>query len=103
MQSFLSLTQETARRYQEYRERPGPGTMDGLYQMRDRFDDVLDLSQVPPAARGEIAVDTFVLLWEVVARLELPPPEEIPGAPTEQAHGRMEQDQADAGAAVPTR
>ena len=103
MESFLSLTQETARRYQEYREWPGPGTMDGLYQMRDRFDDVLDLSQVPPAARGEIAVDTFVLLWEVMARLELPPPEEIPGAPTEKESGLMEEYQADAGAEVPTR
>jgi MscS family membrane protein len=103
MESFLSLTQETARRYQKYREWPGPDTMDGLYQMRDNFDDVLDLSQVPPAARGEVAAETFVLLWEIMARLELPPPEEIPGAPTEKESGSADKDQADADAERPTR
>ena len=103
MESFLSLTQETARRYEKYRDRPGPDTMDGLYQMRDHFDDVLDLSQVPPAARGEIAAETFVLLWEIMARLELPPPAEIPGAPAEKERRPADKDQAGGDAERPTR
>lgn len=103
MESFLSLTQETARRYQKYRERPSPDTMDGLYQMRDRFDDVLDLSQVPPAARMEVAAETFVLLWEIMARLELPALEEMPGVPSDSETAREDQDQAGGDAEHPSR
>ena len=80
IESFLALTEETGRRYLQYRESPSPATMDALYQMRDSFDDVLDLSLVPPAAREEVAAETFVLLWEIISRLDLPDLEEIPGA-----------------------
>ena len=38
----------------------------------DKAAGLLDLSQVPPAARDEVAVDTLFLLREVVAQIELP-------------------------------
>jgi len=83
IESFLALTEETGRRYLKYWEWPSQATMDALYQMRDSFDDVLNLSLVPPAAREEVAAETFVLLWEIIARLDLPDLAEIPGAPAD--------------------
>lgn len=80
IESFLALTEETGRRYLQYRDSQSPATMAALYQMRDSFDDVLDLSLVPPAAREEVAAETFVLLWEIISRLDLPDLEEIPDA-----------------------
>jgi len=38
------------------------------------------MSQIPPAARRERSVESYVLLWDVTAQLELPPLEEIPEA-----------------------
>lgn len=78
--SFLAVTEESARRYNEYRDSPSAATMSALFQMRDRYRRLLDLSQVPPAAREEEGVETFRLLWAVIARLTLPELNEIPGA-----------------------
>lgn len=83
IESFLALTEEVGRRYLEYQESPSPAKQDMLFEMRDSYSEVLDLSQVPPAARGEVAVETFLLLWEIIARLELPDLDEIPDAPAE--------------------
>jgi len=93
MASFLAFTEEAGRRYHEYRDSPTPATQDALFlEMRDRYTDVLDLSQVPPAARREAGVETFLLLWEVIARLELPDLEKIPDAPVDKAgDGKTEQ------------
>ncbi len=85
LESFLSVMEETGRRYHEYRDSPSPTTMDAVYQMRDKFSRFFDLSQVPPAARGEFSVETFMLLWEVIARLELPDLEEIPDTSLDKA------------------
>ncbi len=84
LESFLTVTEEVEQRYSEYRESPSPATEDALLQMRDRYRQLLDLSEVPPAAQGEVNVETFVLLWEVIARLKLPDLEEIPDAPAKQ-------------------
>jgi MscS family membrane protein len=40
----------------------------------------LDLSEVAPSARIEVGYEAFTLLYETLARLELPPIEEIPDA-----------------------
>jgi len=40
----------------------------------------LNLSDVPPSARGEVSYQAAVLLYEVLARIELPPLEEVPDA-----------------------
>ncbi len=73
-------------RYHAYRDSPTPETQDALFAgMRDVYGDVFDLSQIPPAVRREISVETFRLLWEVIARLELPDLEDIPHATVDEA------------------
>jgi MscS family membrane protein len=81
MKSFLALTEEGARRYTEYRDSPSPATENALLRFMQTARRLLDLSQVPPAARREVGGETFVLLWEVIARLELPELAAIPDAP----------------------
>ena len=76
--SFLELTEETARRYFEFRDAPSPTTQDALWQILEKGARLFDLSQVPPATRLKVADETFLLLWDVFARLELPDLEEIP-------------------------
>ena len=78
--SFLYITEEVSRRYFEYRNSPSPATMQAIFQLRERYQRVLDLSQVAPTARAEVSTETFHLLWEVIARLELPDLAEIPDA-----------------------
>src|SRR5262245_725610 len=39
-----------------------------------------DVSQVPPEAQGEVSRDAALHLYEVLARIDLPPEHEIPGA-----------------------
>lgn len=80
LQSFFSLIEEVGHRYSEYRDSPNPATQNALIQTRNKGWRLLDLSQVPPAARHKVAAETFVLLWEVIARLELPDFAEIPDA-----------------------
>lgn len=79
-ESFLAVIEESTERYHEYRDSPSPATMAALFQMRDRYKRLLDLSEVPPAAREEEGVETFRLLWAVIARLDLPELDEIPDA-----------------------
>ena len=79
-ESFLAVIEETTKRFYEYRDSPSQATMAALFQMRDRFKRLLDLSEVPPAAREEVGVETIRLLWGVIARLDLPALDEIPEA-----------------------
>jgi len=72
MESFLALTDEAARRFVEYRDVPSPSTQRALLRSLEKGWRLLDLSQVPPASHAGVADDTFILLWDVVARLELP-------------------------------
>ena len=79
-ESFLAVIEETTERFYDYRDSPSQATMAALFQMRDRFKRLLDLSEVPPAAREEVGVETIRLLWGVIARLDLPALDEIPDA-----------------------
>ena len=78
--SFLALTEETARRYLEFRDAPSLSTQNALMQLTEKVERLFDLSQEPPATRRKVADDTFFLLWDVMARLEVPDFAEIPGA-----------------------
>ena len=52
-------------------------------EIRRRMQKVMqlfDLSQVPPVAREDKGSDALIYLYEVLNRIELPSPEEIPGA-----------------------
>lgn len=77
-QSFLGVTEEAARLYTEYRDAPSPATQNAFLQIEDKATRLLDLSQVPPAVWSEAGFSTFLLLWEVTARIELPGLDEIP-------------------------
>lgn len=83
MQSFITLTKEAADRYAEFRESPSPATQNALWHISDKAERLFDLSQVAPANHRKIADETFYLLWEVMARLELPNLEDIPDTPME--------------------
>ena len=78
LESFLVVTDEAARRFAEYRDAPSPTTQAALLKSLVRGWRLLDLSQVPPASRQQVADDSFVLLWDVIARLQLPEPGAIP-------------------------
>jgi len=78
IESFLTVTDEAARRFVEYRDAPSQTTQRALLQSLAKGWRLLDLSQVPAASREGVADDTFVLLWDVMARLELPGLKEIP-------------------------
>ena len=78
LESFLAVTDEAANRFAEYRDAPSPTTQAALLKSLVRGWRLLDLSQVPPASRQQIADDSFVLLWDVIARLQLPEPGAIP-------------------------
>ena len=51
-----------------------------MLRVRDRAARVMDLSALPPAALRQRGGQALYLLWEVLARLELPPLEEVPDA-----------------------
>lgn len=78
MASFLALTEEAARCYLAYRDSPSPSTQDALWQLTYKTERLFDLSQVAPAARRKVSDETFYLLWEALARIELPDLAEIP-------------------------
>jgi MscS family membrane protein len=77
-ESFLALTEEAASRYHAFRNAPSPATQAALWQISEKAARLFDLSQVGPAARPKVADETFYLLWDVIARLELPDHGEIP-------------------------
>jgi MscS family membrane protein len=78
MHSFLTLTAETADRYETFRDSPSPVTQRAFGRAVDRAAQLFDLREVAPANRSAVANEVFVLLWEVISRQELPSLEEIP-------------------------
>ena len=85
--SFLALTEEAAQRYSEYRVSPSAQTQEAMWQLTHTTERLFDLSQVAPAARPRVADRTFYLLWEVIARVELPDLAGIPGASGDRLDG----------------
>jgi MscS family membrane protein len=80
LESFLSLTGETARRYAAFRENPSRSTQARLRLLLDDVERLFDLSAVAPAAQRRLAAETFFLLWDVTAKIELPDAADIPDA-----------------------
>ena len=78
VESFVKLTEEVGRNYSAYRDSPSPDTQQALMQAAVRTTALFDLSQIPEASRQEAGIETFLQLWEVVARLDLPNLEDIP-------------------------
>lgn len=84
MQSFITLTEETTDRYLEYRDSPSQGTQYAFRQTSGKYKRLFDLSRIAPAVRNQVASETFLLLWEVIARQQLPDYLDIPGITTDQ-------------------
>lgn len=85
IESVFALTDEVAKRYEAYRDAPSPTTQRAVVRATGKALNLFDLSAVPPATRRTVARDTFLLLAEILAHLELPPLDEIPGAPANAA------------------
>ena len=83
LKSFLATTDATGQSYNKYRKSPDPVTYREVRQHMVKAVSLLDLSDIPPAAHHEVASETVILLWEVIARLELNDLNEVPGAPKE--------------------
>jgi MscS family membrane protein len=83
--SFLAITDDVARRYAEYRNAPSPASERALQRSIEKGQRLLDLREVAPSARYEVKTRAFVLLWEVMARLELPDLNQIPDADADTA------------------
>ncbi len=86
MESFFAESDEVARRYLAYRD-TSMGAMglrrtaqQKLVQAVGEAVRLLDLSEVAPAARTEVGIDAYILLKEVLFRIELPPVDAIPDA-----------------------
>lgn len=95
LQSFLVITDTIGQSYNRYRESPSAATQKEVRQHMLRAISLLDLSGIPPAAHREVGGESVILLWEVIARLELPNLADVPGAPTET--------EADADITLPSR
>ena len=80
MATFLDVTDEVASRYLAYVSSPSRETFKAAWSLRPKYTGLFDLSNVPPASRAKVGAETFLLLWDVLARVELPPLEEIPDA-----------------------
>ncbi len=79
-ESFRELSHELAERYAAYQADPNRDTLRALINQVDRGQHLMDLSQVAPAGRREVASQALGLLLDVVARVELPRLEDIPDA-----------------------
>jgi len=78
--SFVQLTDHLVEDYVNYQAAPSRTTQRALLRTVEEGRQLMDLSGVPPAAQHEIGTAAIIWLWEVIARVELPPLEEIPGA-----------------------
>jgi MscS family membrane protein len=85
LKSFLDLTDEATRLLSEYRRAPSSEIQARARSLGDKAAELLDLSQVPPVSRPEVADTTLYLLWDVIARVPLPELDQIPGQPSDAA------------------
>ena len=80
LQSFVDTIPEFEHAFIAYRDAPSRERALEMMRVRARAVRTLDLSAIPPTALRERGGRAAVLLWEVLARIELPPLEEVPGA-----------------------
>ena len=80
IESFYTLTNLTSELYVDFRDSPSPATQAALWRTSEKSGRLFDLSKVAPAVQRKVADETFYLLWEIIARLEMPDLENIPDA-----------------------
>lgn len=79
-ESFLALTDRLAERYAAYQSEPNRQTQRALAQTIDQGQYLMNLDEVAPTARREVAADAVAKIWHLLARVDLPLPEDIPEA-----------------------
>ena len=84
VKSFLALTQETARKYDAYRDSPNEETQDALEEISTKAKQLFDLREVSQNNREKVAEQDFYLLWEVLFRMPAPDITKIPLSSTQQ-------------------
>ena len=62
----------------EYWHGPSRAVLDRVVDFESELERMLDLSEIPPAARYELGRDGNVYLYDVLSRIELPPTADIP-------------------------
>lgn len=82
--SFFALTEETARRYDAYRNSPNEETQDSLLEITIKAKQLFDLREVSQNYREKVAEQNFYLLWEVLFRMQAVDMAQIPAASTDQ-------------------
>jgi MscS family membrane protein len=78
LQSWLNLTRELAARMQEYRRDQTRANLNRLIALEDPVFAHLDLSQVAAASRRGAADAASSALFDILARVDLPPMESVP-------------------------
>lgn len=87
VRSIIQLRDEIETSLRAYREEKTTANLRRLELVIDRFLSLIDLSEVPPAARREVGITTMTHLLDVFGRVGLPPLEEIPGEDAFDAEG----------------
>ena len=81
LKTFLDSSDAAASYFaQEYRPARSRQTFRRLLDLLQTPVECLDLSDVPPAARGKTARSAALALYETLNRIELPPLDQVPGA-----------------------
>src|SRR5262249_28731831 len=80
LRSFLSVLPEFEQAVIAYRAAPSRQGMERMLRVRDRAVRVLDLSAVPPASLAKRGAEALYLLFELLARIDLPELAAVPDA-----------------------
>ena len=80
LRSFLSVLPEFEQAVIAYRAAPSRQGVERMLRVRDRAVRVLDLSAIPPALLAKRGTEALYMLFELVARIDLPNLEAVPDA-----------------------
>lgn len=80
LESFVRLAREGEEALWVYRNSQSRATAEQIVLLGDQFEQLLDLSSVPAAARREARGDAVGFLMDIIGRVQLPPIESVPDA-----------------------
>jgi len=90
LDTFLAMSDTQQRLLAgEHWESPSRTTAQRVKALNTEIESMLDLSEIPPAARYDLGRDAIQFLYDVLSRIELPPPSEIPGAVYRRGDGEV--------------
>jgi MscS family membrane protein len=80
--SFLAITDEIGQAVIQYLQTQNAASIHTIRGFVAKAMRSLDLSEIAPTARIEVGQDATTLLWEILARIELPPMASVPDLAT---------------------